>query len=95
MKPSDFNKKHPIGSVMRKSEAETIAHNIITILSRTGDTWRKLPYEEYEFERLKDGGYSKAEAHYFNQVIGYCKNPDTCKLFAPAWKQIAEIQTLG
>ncbi len=88
MKPSDFKKANPMGSVARKSEAETVASNIMTILSRTGDEWRDLEWEEYKEERLKDGNFSFYEKKYFEQVIGYCKNQDTAILFAPDWAKL-------
>jgi hypothetical protein len=85
MKPSKLKNVSAMGSVSQKAEAETIAENIIIILSRTGDKWRKLTYTEYKEERLKDGNYSSIEEKYFNQVIDYCISVDTAKLFAPSW----------
>jgi hypothetical protein len=90
MKPSNFETVSPMGSVMRKSEAETVAKNIIKILSRTGDEWRKLSYDEYQKERLKDGNYSSGEEKYFEQVIDYCVSSETAKLFAPDWRALLE-----
>jgi hypothetical protein len=90
MKPSNFKKASPIGSVLQKSEAETVISNIMTILSRTGDEWRKLTYDEYKHERLKDGNYSDGEEKYFNQVIDYTTSPETAKLFAPDYRAVAE-----
>jgi len=74
-----------MSSVFMKSEHETIALNIMIILKRTGDKFRKLSYKEYETERLKDGNYSKVEKVYFDQVIKYCKNATTARLFSKAW----------
>lgn len=90
MKPSNFKKASPMGSVLQKLEAEIVISNIITILSRTGDEWRKLTYDEYKQERLKDGNYSDGEEKYFNQVVDYTISPDTAKLFAPDWLAVAE-----
>jgi len=39
-KPSDFTNE-PMGSVLQKSEAETVARNIMVILKRTGDTYKE------------------------------------------------------
>lgn len=89
MKPSNF-KTFPWSSIFEKHEAETIACNIMVILSRTGDTWRKLEWEEYEAERLKDGGFSMREATFFNQVIDYTTSADQAAKFSKTW---AEIQT--
>lgn len=90
IKPSDFTRVSPMGSVLRKAEAEIIARNIMTILSRTGDEWKKLTYDEYKEERLKDGNYSSGEEKYFNQVIDYCTSPNTAKLFASDWRKLVE-----
>lgn len=54
MKPSNF-KTYPWNSVLRNNESETIARNVMVILSRTGDTFRPLAYDEYKTERLKEG----------------------------------------
>lgn len=87
-RPSDFAKVKPFGSVLQKSEAETVAHNIILILARTGDTFRKLEWEEYEIERKKDGNFSNAELMYFINVSKHCVSADTAVLFAPSWSQV-------
>jgi hypothetical protein len=85
MKPSNYM-KHPYDSVFQNNESETIARNIMVILARTGNTWRDLTWDEYATERQKDGGSVLYEYSLFNKVIGYCKSPDTAKLFSPAWK---------
>ena len=74
-----------MASVLRKSEAETVARNIMVILKRTGDTWRELSYDEYKEERQKDGHYTDQERRYFEQVIPYCKSAETAVLFSPKW----------
>jgi len=87
-KPSDFIKK-PFGSVLQKSEAETVAANAMVILSRTGNEWRNLSYEEYETERRKDGNFSSAELMYLCQVKPYLTE-DTAETFADSWKIASE-----
>lgn len=86
MKPSNFKTK-PISSVLQKSESETIACNIMVILSRTGDTFRPLSWNEYRTERKKDGDFREEEKPYFDRVIDYCESPDTARLFSPVWEQ--------
>lgn len=86
MKPSDFM-THPFASVMQNAESEIVARNIMAILSRTGDTFRLLTWEEYKTERLKDGNFSENEKPYFTDVIGYCESEDTAKLFSKAWNK--------
>lgn len=83
-KPSDFT-NFPFDSVECKSEAETIALNIMVILDRTGNTFRELTWQEYMRERLRDSNFSEGEFSYFNRVISYCKSPDTANLFSKAW----------
>lgn len=88
--PSTFSKVHPFSSVLFKSEAETIARNIMTILKRTGDNFRRLPWEEYKEERLKDGQFSEGEKQYFDKVIDYCEDAKSATLFSPSWKELVK-----
>lgn len=83
-KPSDFTNL-PMESVFLKSEAETVAVNIMKILKRTGDTFRPLSKEEYTKEREKDGHFSNGELLYFDRVIKFCKSADTARCFSKAW----------
>lgn len=85
MQPSDFCKQ-PYESVLKKTEHEIVACNIMVILNRTGNTWRELSWNEYQQEREKDGNFSLRELESFDLVIGYCKSEDTAKLFSPNWK---------
>ena len=82
--PADFT-KYPWSCVFQSSEAEVIAVNIMKILKRTGNEWRKLSWEEYKKERLQDGNFSEREQEYFNKVIDYCQSPETAKLFSKEW----------
>jgi len=82
--PSNFT-SHPFGSILQHSESETIATNIMKILSITGNTFRELTYDEYKSERLKDGNFSEREKGYFDKVISYCKSPDSANLFCKDW----------
>lgn len=84
--PSDFTNQ-PWGSVAQKSEAEAVARNIMVILKRTGNTWRKMTYEEYKEERQKDGDYSGGELMYFDAVVGYTASADTAALFSKEWNK--------
>jgi hypothetical protein len=51
MKPSDFM-RHPYDSIYQHMETEIVARNIMVILSRTGNTWRKLTWDEYQSEGI-------------------------------------------
>jgi hypothetical protein len=84
MNPSDFTMK-PFDSVLQKSEAETIACNIMVILKRTGNKFRPLLWEEYKEERLKDGNFTEGEKVYFDKVINFCKSSDTARCFSKSW----------
>lgn len=91
--PSDFI-IHPWGSVLQNNESETIALNIMRILKRTGDTWRRLEWSEYKEERLKDGNFTEAEKYYFDLALPYCVSQDTAVLFSKSWN-IPAIGTVG
>jgi len=87
--PADFI-KHPWDSVLRKTDAEVVAVNIMVILKRTGNTWRDLTWEEYCTERFKDGGLTLAEQDYFTQVIRFCRSEIGARLFSKEWAKVAE-----
>lgn len=87
LKPSDF-KIYPWSSVFTNSETETIAKNIMIILSRTGNEFRNLEWDEYRIERLKDGSFSDNEKQYFDKAIKYCKSAETAVLFSPKWESV-------
>lgn len=86
-KPSDYCIK-PWDSVFQTAEHEIIAVNIMRILKRTGNEFRELTWDEYKTEREKDGNFTLREEVYFNDVIDYCKNEDTAKLFSKTWRDI-------
>ncbi len=64
-------------SIFKKCECEIVARNIIVILSRTGDVWRELSWDEYKKERLNDSNFTNLEKRFFVQVISYCVNDRT------------------
>jgi len=77
-----------MASVTRKAECEIVIENIITILKRTGDEWRKLEWDEYKTERLKDGHFSDIEQGYFNRVVEYTYSFESASLFCPNYKAV-------
>jgi len=91
--PKDFI-KYPWGSVFENSERETVALNIMKILSRTGNEWRTLSWDEYLEERVKDGGgnthnqYYLSEKDCFEDVIRYTVSESTAKLFCSDWSEV-------
>lgn len=84
LKPSNFCSK-PYDSVLKNSESETVARNIMVILSRLGDEFRLLSWEEYKEQREKDGGFTESEKQYFDRVVGFCVSAESAKAFAPTW----------
>lgn len=94
VKPADFLQQ-PMGSVLEKSEAETIARNCMVILKRTGNEWRMLTEEEYLVERTKDGaGASEAsnELRWFRRVVGYTTSAKAAGSFSPTWAKVLPTQ---
>lgn len=79
---------HPWNSVTQECESEIIARNIMVILSRTGDTFRELTWDEYVLEREKDDGCGDEESR-FDDVVDYCKSAETAVLFSKTWKEAA------
>jgi len=82
-----------------KSECEDIALNIMKVLKRTGNTWRRLNWEEYVEVRLKDkatdkgGGFDASkERPVFYKVIKYTVSEESARSFGGTWKNIeAEV----
>jgi len=96
MNPSAFQ-IFPWSSIFGNSESEIIALNIIHILSRTGDTWRTLTWDEYKEERLKDAGkpsagFSERERGYFDAVLPYTVSESAARTFCKIWEQAAGAQ---
>lgn len=83
--PSYFAAIQPWNSVYKKSEAESIATNIMRILKRTGDTWRDLSWEEYKLERLKDSDFDEREKKWFQMSVLYCCSDEKARQFCIDW----------
>ena len=89
-KPSNYL-NHPFGSVSQKSECETIARNIMYILSKAGDEFRELSFEEYSEHRLKDKATQRdldLELYYFNQIVRYCVSENNANRFCGNWYKL-------
>jgi len=84
LKPKNF-RRHPYGSTSRHSETETIARNVMVILSRTGNEFRNLSWEEYKEERLKDGNFTESEGPLFDKVRVVGTSAEAAYLFCPTW----------
>ena len=86
-KPRDFM-KHPYDSIYQHMETEIVARNIMVILSRTGNKWRKLTWDEYQTERMKDGGFTGLEFKEFEAASPYCMSEAQARKFSPEWKGV-------
>lgn len=87
LKPSHFC-DYPWSSILQKSEAETIACNIMKIRRRLGDKW-ELTWEEYQTERKKDGHYSELEESYFNEIMPLIPDAIGAISFSGSWAAAA------
>jgi hypothetical protein len=86
MEPKDFL-TNPWNSVLQNNECETTAFNIMAILSRTGNKWRTLSWDEYAAERAKDGPVGN-ERPSFDRVVEYCVTAESAKAFSTGWANI-------
>jgi len=84
MKPSDFT-KHPYDSVLQNKECESVARNVMVILSRLGNEFRLLSWDEYKQEREKDGNFTMSEKTIFDRVVGFCVAAESAKELSPTW----------
>lgn len=84
MKPSDFL-NHPYDSVLHNHESEIVARNIMVILSKTGNEFRLLPWQEYKEHRIKNGNFTSNEKYYFDRVVDFCTSEQSAKLFCKNW----------
>ena len=85
--PSNYT-SYPMGSVSQNSETETIARNIMVILSKSGDTFRELSFDEYQKARIEDGATisdTLGEKPYFEKCVGYCVSSDKADSFENGW----------
>jgi len=90
--PSDFADTRPMESVLRCYEGEAVARNIMTILRRNGNAWRKLPWAEYRRERIADGNFSEYdERPWFDKTLRYTISPLAAVAFSPAWAKAAGV----
>jgi hypothetical protein len=86
-KPEDFI-LFPLDSITKNSKSETVAKNIMLILARNGNKWRRLPWHEYKAARLKDGDFNEDEQIHFNRVIDFTIKAECAILFSEAWQRV-------
>ena len=85
-KPSSF-RNYPWDSIFKKSQAEVVAQNIMKILSRKGNEFRELTWEEYVEERKKDGNFNSIEEYYFRMVVHHCQSAEAAVLVSKEWAE--------
>ena len=86
--PSDFIEMC-FSSVLQKTEAEVVAANIMVILVREGNEWKKLDWDTYKEHRTNDGNFSEwKEKPYFEQVLKYTVSEDAARCFGGSWAEI-------
>lgn len=86
IKPSDLAGISPWNPAVDSHKSMIVAMYIIEILERTGNKFRKLGWDEYKAERLKDSkNLYHAESQCFEEIARYCKSYDTAKLFTEEW----------
>ena len=84
--PKDFATIFPLRSRFGKAEAEMVALNIMVILARTGNIWRKLEWNEYTRERVKDGALTDSDQYYFEKVVEHTQSPIMAERFSAEWR---------
>jgi len=94
LKPNSFT-KHPFDSVSQSYNSEVIARNIMIILSKTGNEWRRLTYQEYKCYRLKEGNWTPAESLYFEEVLPHTTSPGEAINFCKTWASEPAIMAKG
>jgi hypothetical protein len=93
--PSDY-KSFPMASVEQSHEREQAAYNIMQILARNGNTWRKLSLKEYKKERKKDGQVVEhLEEHFFLCCRWHCLSAETADSFCPTWYSRSKQEKLS
>lgn len=100
IKPSDLKNRFPLDSTLQKIECEIVARNIMVILARTGDKFRKLEWEEYRLERIKDANdsankntpFSEYEKPYFDAVAYLSKGREEQLVgFSNDWRKVIDL----
>lgn len=85
-RPSEFL-TIPRESVGWSHEAETVALNIMVILVREGNKFKKLSWETYKKHRERDGNFTELEKSLFDDVVGYCSSAEKAETFSPEWRK--------
>ena len=89
-RPSYFLGVKPCCSVCNKSEAEGMALRLVRILACTGDTWRRLSWNEWD---LYDDGEEDRfpewfERKWFDKLADWLTSEMGARTFSPVWGSI-------
>jgi hypothetical protein len=94
-RPSHFT-NYPWSSVKQKSEWESIAQNIMRVMSEHGNDFSiGLSLEQYTAYREKEGGSVRISQESFDELMEYCKSAETAKLFSKDWKDGVHMEVFG
>lgn len=94
MKPSHFARTFPHRSMFHKWEHEQVALNIVKILKRTGDKWRRLSLDEYIDARRYDNASNhdlNLERPLFIDIQDIIISEYGARQFSVAWDEICKI----
>ncbi len=72
-------------SVAKNNEQEVVARNIMVILSRAGDEFREMTWQEYKDWRVKEGRFTESEHSYFDRAVKFCRTAETAACFSQVW----------
>lgn len=84
--PRDFGKIFPFKSVLGDGNAEQVCRNIMVILDRTGNKWRKMRWSEYKSKVNREVSFDEKEC--FIMVVKYTVSESTAGTFSKAWSEI-------
>ncbi len=79
--------RQPFDSSAKSLEYELAAQNIMLVLSRTGNVFRKLTLKEYKdnIKKVDNRIVGSSEAHYMQCAIHYCLSSIAADDFCHTW----------
>lgn len=86
MKPSEIKDIIPVCSVFHRAQYEWVAQGIAQIQTQTGDTFRKVDWEEWVSNNpLSFWGSVESQQKYFDAVQPYLESEERVRKFSRAW----------
>lgn len=88
--PSYFSSVKPCCSVYGKCEIEDIAFRIVRILSRKGDKWRRLSWEEWDSDTddLDMRCYKPLETQWFYSLSKLLVSESGARMVGGFWRHL-------